>query len=119
MAGPAHWGTQPQTRIAEAKEMARQAVKQGSPKGLTALGKAYYEVFTNDLSNKGKHSSQHAEAVPQDKDGRDIQLERASGDVRLHQSNECPWHRPFLYGRPAHHGMERGSDSRRTNATPR
>ena len=119
MAGPAHWGTQPQTRIAEAKEMARQAVKQGSPKGLTALGKAYYEVFTNDLSSKDQHSSQHAEAVPQDKDGRDIRLERASGDVRLHQSNECPWHRPFLYGRPAHHWVERGSDSRRTNATPR
>lgn len=43
MAGPIHWGTRPDLIMALAKKRAKEAVKKGSPKGLTTLERGYYE----------------------------------------------------------------------------
>ena len=46
MAGPAHWGTRPDLVMAEAKKRAREAIKKGSPKGLTSLERGFYDAMT-------------------------------------------------------------------------
>ena len=45
MAGPAHWGTRPDLVMAEAKKRAREALKKGTPKGLTTLEKGFYDAM--------------------------------------------------------------------------
>ena len=45
MAGPAHWGTRPDLVMAKAKQAAREAIKKGSPKGLTTLEKGFYDAM--------------------------------------------------------------------------
>ncbi len=45
MAGPAHWGTIPDLVMAEAKKRAREAIKKGSPKGLTTLERGFYDAM--------------------------------------------------------------------------
>lgn len=45
MAGPAHWGTRPDLVMAEAKKRAREAIKKGSPKGLTSLERGFYNAM--------------------------------------------------------------------------
>ena len=44
MAGPAHWGTRPDLVMAKAKA-AREAIKKGSPKGLTTLERGFYDAM--------------------------------------------------------------------------
>jgi len=46
MAGPAHWGTSPDHVLAKAKQAAREAIKKGSPKGLTTLERGFYDAMT-------------------------------------------------------------------------
>ena len=45
MAGPAHWGTRPDLVMAEAKKRAREAIKKGTPKGLTTLERGFYDAM--------------------------------------------------------------------------
>lgn len=46
MAGPIHWGTRPDLIMDLAKKRARDAIKKGSPKGLTTLERGYYKSMT-------------------------------------------------------------------------
>ena len=45
MAGPIHWGTRPDLIMAEAKKRAREAIKKGSPQGLTTLERGFYDAM--------------------------------------------------------------------------
>lgn len=60
MPAPYCWGTNPDLIRAEAKERAMTAFKKGSPKGLTKLELAYYEVYCRNATTRSDLVRQQA-----------------------------------------------------------